>query len=80
MQGIPWKGYVRYVLFLYGNKIIFYCSLTGNLSEKQIYSELKNKLPKYMLPKVIRIMDDIPLNVNGKIDRVYLKSITEEMG
>lgn len=63
-----------------GNKIIFYCSLTGNLSEKQIYSELKNKLPKYMLPKVIRIMDDIPLNVNGKIDRVYLKSITEEMG
>lgn len=33
-----------------------------------------------MLPKVIRIMDDIPLNVNGKIDRVYLKSITEEMG
>lgn len=62
-----------------GSKIIFFCSLTTELTEKQIYTELKNKVPKYMLPKVIRIMEDIPLNVNGKIDRVYLKKMTENM-
>ena len=62
-----------------GSKIIFFCSLTTELTEKQIYAELKNKVPKYMLPKVIRIMEDIPLNVNGKIDRVYLKKMTENM-
>ena len=62
-----------------GDKIIFYCSLTKEISEKYIYFELKQKVPKYMLPKVIKILKDIPLNVNGKLDRVWLKKISEEM-
>lgn len=57
------------------NKIIFYCSTSKKLSEKDIYMELKQRIPKYMLPKEICILDDIPLNVNGKIDRVYLKKL-----
>lgn len=55
------------------SKIIFFCSLTKELSEKEIYGELKKKVPKYMLPKVIKILEEIPLNVNGKLDRVWLK-------
>lgn len=62
-----------------GEKIIFYCSLTKEISEKYIFSELKQKVPKYMLPKIIKILEDIPLNVNGKLDRVWLKKISEEM-
>lgn len=57
-----------------GSKIIFFCSLSKELSEKQIYAELKRKVPKYMLPKVIKILDEIPLNANGKLDRVWLKT------
>ena len=44
------------------------------LTEKEIYVELKKKVPKYMLPKVIKILDEIPLNANGKLDRVWLRT------
>ncbi len=30
---------------------------------------LSRKLPAYMLPKRIAVLADLPLNVNGKIDR-----------
>ena len=56
------------------NKIVFFCSLVKELTEKEIYGELKKKVPKYMLPKVIRILEEIPLNANGKLDRVWLKT------
>ena len=35
--------------------------------------ELSLKLPKYMLPNVIKIVGSMPYNANGKIDRVKLK-------
>lgn len=59
------------------SKIIFFCSLTKALTEKEIYAELKKKVPKYMLPKVITILEEIPLNANGKLDRVWLKTQEE---
>lgn len=59
-----------------GEKIIFYCSVLSKITEKEIYAELKKRLPKYMLPKVIQILEDIPLNINGKIDRVKLKELS----
>lgn len=61
-----------------GKQIVFYCSTTKALSEKEIYGELKIKLPQYMMPKRIHILEDIPLNVNGKIDRVWLNKINKE--
>lgn len=60
-----------------GNKIILYCSVSKGITEKMIYKDLKKHLPKYMMPKVIKIMESLPLNVNGKIDRVYLKKLIE---
>lgn len=56
------------------NKIIFFCSLSKELTQKEIYMELKKRVPKYMLPKEIRILDEVPLNANGKLDRVWLKT------
>lgn len=56
------------------NRIIFFCVLSKELTQKEIYMELKKRIPKYMLPKEIRILDEIPLNANGKLDRVWLKA------
>lgn len=56
------------------SKIVFFCSVSRMLTEKEIYVELKKKVPKYMLPKVIKILDEIPLNANGKLDRVWLRT------
>ncbi|NLL79117.1 MAG: amino acid adenylation domain-containing protein [Clostridiales bacterium] len=61
-----------------GEKIILYCSTSKAILEKEIYNELKEKIPKYMMPKVIRILEDIPLNVNGKLDRVWLNKKSRE--
>ena len=45
--------------------------------KKQIVMEISKKLPKYMWPNVYIRHDALPLNKNGKIDRVVLKSIKE---
>ena len=42
--------------------------------KKDIVTELSRKLPKYMWPNIYVRHDRLPLNKNGKIDRVALKS------
>jgi amino acid adenylation domain-containing protein len=56
-------------------KIILFCTIKNDLSEKSIYKSLQSKIPKYMLPSIIKILDEMPLNINGKIDRVKLKNL-----
>lgn len=46
----------------------------GNLDKTDIANLLKDKLPVYMLPNVYHKLDELPINLNGKIDRVLLKS------
>jgi D-alanine--poly(phosphoribitol) ligase subunit 1 len=45
---------------------------TSKLSEKEIKANLTKTLPSYMVPSQIVIMDALPLNPNGKIDRKLL--------
>lgn len=42
---------------------------------KRIQSRLKEYLPDYMVPKKMIFMDQIPMTVNGKADRKYLKGL-----
>ena len=45
----------------------------GSDCKKEIVKELSQKLPKYMWPNIYERRDVLPLNKNGKIDRVKLK-------
>lgn len=55
-------------------KIILICTVSQDtITEKMIYKELKEKLPWYMLPAKIEKIKNMPLNLNGKIDRIVLK-------
>lgn len=45
----------------------------GEPEEKEVIRTLKVKIPHYMLPQIVMRMDKMPLNANGKIDRVKLK-------
>lgn len=55
-------------------KIILFCEEDKDTTtEKEIYRELKKKVPHYMLPAKINLVEELPLNVNGKIDRVKLR-------
>ncbi len=52
-------------------KIILY--YVGTLTPAEVAVALKDKLPRYMLPNVIEVLDRMPLTANGKINRLLLK-------
>lgn len=52
-------------------KIVLFCVVEA-VDEKEIYKYLINKIPRYMVPSVINIIGEMPMNANGKIDRVFL--------
>ena len=52
--------------------LLLYASCDG-LKESDIGNELKDRLPYYMQPDEIVLLDKMPLNSNGKVDRKFLK-------
>jgi len=47
----------------------------GNADKKYILDSVKERLPKYMYPNIIIKQEELPYNLNGKIDRALLKSM-----
>lgn len=57
------------------NKIVlFYC---GKIDKAELTTELKNNLAEYMIPNKMVLLDKIPLNANGKKDRIALQNKME---
>lgn len=50
------------------------CVYTGQAARDTLAVQLRTLLPKYMLPNVYHQLDAMPLNANGKIDRVRLRT------
>jgi acyl-coenzyme A synthetase/AMP-(fatty) acid ligase len=46
----------------------------GSGDEQALRAALKRELPNFMLPQVIRWVETMPLNPNGKIDRAALQA------
>ena len=55
--------------------IILVFEATVDITPKTIRIELQSRLPKYMLPTVFHVVDEMPRNSNGKIDRQLLSSL-----
>ena len=45
----------------------------GELDPKALTEQLKGKLPAYMIPNRYEVLAEMPINLNGKIDRTLLK-------
>ena len=58
-------------------KIVLFCQLAEGEEKtgQQIRSILRDKLSSYMLPGKVNIMESLPINKNGKIDRQALKAL-----
>lgn len=54
-----------------GKIVLFY---TGDVDDHFIIEQLKNMVPEYMLPNSKKKMEELPINLNGKIDRAALKN------
>lgn len=55
------------------DKIIAY--YVGNIEEIEVYHKIKEMLPDYMVPNIRVRLQEMPKNLNGKIDRERLKEI-----
>ena len=58
------------------NIVLFYVS--KSLSDMEVLSEVKKKVPNYMWPQVLIKIESMPYNANGKIDRKKLSSDYKE--
>ena len=52
--------------------VMFY---TGTVEPQAVIDALKNAVPEYMIPNKKVKLDKMPINLNGKIDRVELKKL-----
>ena len=58
--------------------IFGFVAADGNvLTVSEVVIQIKEKVPSYMVPKKIRVLDALPKNSNGKIDRPALKKSIE---
>ncbi|MCD7817806.1 MAG: amino acid adenylation domain-containing protein, partial [Lachnospiraceae bacterium] len=55
--------------------LLFY---TGDCEVKDLVIQLRQTLPRYMIPNQVYALDAIPLTANGKADRQRLKQIADE--
>jgi len=51
--------------------LVGFCSGTG-LDAQEIRRRMRLTLPEYMVPGAVHVLDRLPLNVNGKVDRKAL--------
>ena len=59
-------------------RIVLYCECADpDIQAPQIKAALTERLSSYMVPNRVVVTDKVPLNANGKIDRVELKRIYE---
>jgi D-alanine--poly(phosphoribitol) ligase subunit 1 len=58
----------------YGKIIAFASVENTEVDERVILHELANYLPAYMIPSKLILMDVLPKNANGKVDRKALLS------
>ncbi|MFK8103148.1 MAG: non-ribosomal peptide synthase/polyketide synthase [Saprospiraceae bacterium] len=57
-----------------GNKkrLVAYVVPTDTFDKVEIQNYLKSQIPEYMVPSIMVEMDDLPLNLNGKVDKKAL--------
>jgi D-alanine--poly(phosphoribitol) ligase subunit 1 len=56
-------------------EIIGFAALATPRLPEELIREVARIVPAYMVPKRVRLLDDLPKNANGKIDRIELQTI-----
>lgn len=54
---------------------VFVSGPDKDMKLRELNAMLSDKLPDYMMPRKLIVMDELPLNPNGKIDRAGLKAL-----
>ncbi|CAF1456475.1 unnamed protein product [Adineta ricciae] len=54
--------------------LIAYVEKSSNINEAQLREHCRKYLPPHMIPSIFILLEDLPLNTNGKVDRKRLPS------
>ena len=80
LSSIPAVSNVCVVYSQTNKEIIAYCELQEEgLTILNFRAGLGRKLPTYMIPSRLEKVEQMPMNPNGKIDRLYFKRMVEEL-
>jgi amino acid adenylation domain-containing protein len=60
--------------------LVAYAVPSAQLSRSDLRSYLQGVLPYYMVPDIFVLMPNLPLNLNGKVDRNLLRNMDESAG
>jgi amino acid adenylation domain-containing protein len=60
-------------------EILLHYESEDNISSGEMRKAISTVLPKYMIPVVYNKMEELPRNTNGKIDRLKLKELFNEL-
>lgn len=72
-NAVAMEGIAKAACIYVADKRIIGCFYEGSASEDEIREYLKEKLPFYMIPEHIEKLRALPMNANGKTDRLDLK-------
>lgn len=56
-------------------KLVAYVVAGETFDKNEVLDQLRKKLPEYMIPSQVILMEEFPLMVNGKVDRRRLKEL-----
>ena len=56
-------------------EIVGFAALAAPRPPEELIQEVARIVPPYMVPKRVRLLEELPKNANGKIDRIALQSI-----
>jgi amino acid adenylation domain-containing protein len=57
--------------------VVAFVSPRSNLDRQRVLAYCQEVLPEYMVPKTLYLLDDMPVNANGKVDRARLIKLLE---
>lgn len=60
---------------LMGNRLVAFCAVRGDLGEDQLKQGCRERVPGYMVPDRIEIVDALPRTANDKYDRTRLAEL-----
>ncbi|WP_180763002.1 amino acid adenylation domain-containing protein [Helicobacter sp. 11S02596-1] len=72
------EGITNYCVLYVDSQITLCYENQAEIPKTRFLQHLKDRLAKYMLPQVFARFETLPLNANGKIDRVSLKNSLEK--
>ena len=61
----------------HNDKLVLYYTTVDN-QPMDIINLVKERIPVYMFPEVVAHLQQMPYNLNGKIDRIELKKYYDE--